>query len=200
VGKVFVVGVGAGREYLTPAARHAIASASAFAGGREALRLAPGGMPRRVIDRDLEGVMRFIEEHLKQGNVAVLASGDATLYSILEVIRKRFGEERLEVVPGVSYVQLCFARLRRCWNGVRVLSLHGRGMEVLDKAGDEELALLCDAVNTPQRVAEHLLRLRGNRRCAVCENLGREDERVFEGTLAEVAKMSFGGRSVMVVF
>ncbi|NOZ83138.1 MAG: precorrin-6y C5,15-methyltransferase (decarboxylating) subunit CbiE [Euryarchaeota archaeon] len=197
---MLVVGVGAGREYLTPAAERAIASARAFAGGREALELAPPGMPRKVIGRDLEEALEFIEEHLKQGDVAVLTSGDSTLYSILEVLRRRFGEERLEVVPGVSYVQLCFARLKRCWNGVRVLSLHGRGVEVLQGAEDEELALLCDPAHPPQRVARHLLELYGERRCAVCENLGTEDERVFSGWLSEVAEMRFSGRSVMVVW
>ncbi len=198
MGKVLVVGVGAGREHLTPEAAQAIASAKAFAGGREALRVAPQGMPTHEI-RNIEDALRFVEEHLRSGNVAVLTSGDSTLYSILEVLRRRLGEEVLEVVPGVSWVQVCFARLKRCWNGVRVLSLHGRSLEELGELSGD-VAILCDPTNTPQRVAAHLLELVGDRRCAVCDCLCSPGERVVVGWLSEVAGMRFSGRSVMVVW
>jgi len=199
VGKILVVGVGpGGEEYLTPAARLAIASAGAFAGGENALRFAPRSKPRMVIRSNLEEVAEFIQRYAAE-NVAVLTSGDATLFSILGFLRRRFPESMLEVVPGISSVQLCFARLKQSWNGARVVSLHGRG-GVEQIRDEEKVVVMCDPANPPQQVARALLPRFGNRRCAVCENLSLPGERVVEATLEEVARESFSGNSVMVVW
>lgn len=200
MGKIFVVGVGpGGEEYLTPAARRAIDKAHAFVGGERALRFAPSDKPRMVISRKLEEVAEFIERYSSM-NVAVLTSGDATLFSILGFLRKRFPEEKLEVIPGISSVQLCFARIKEPWNGARVVSLHGRSGKLEELRREEKVVIMCDSKNPPQKVAKALLTRWGNCRCAVCENLTLPEERVVVATLEEVARESFGGNSVMVVW
>ncbi len=200
MGKILVVGVGPGsEEYLTPAARRAIARASAFAGGETALKFAPPGKPRMVISRNLEEVVEFIKKHSRK-DVAVLTSGDATMFSILRFLKKRFPEDMLEVIPGISSVQLCFAKIKEPWNGARVISLHGRDDTLKELRKEEKIVILCDAKNPPQEVAKALLARWGNRRCAVCESLSLPEERVVVATLEEVSKESFGGNSIMVVW
>ena len=200
MGKILVVGVGPGsEEYLTPAARRAIESASAFVGGENALRFAPKDKPRMVIHRNLEEVVDFIEKHSSR-KVAVLTSGDATLFSILGFLRKRFPRDMLEVIPGISSVQLCFAKIKEPWNGARVISLHGRSFSAQELSEEEKLVIMCDARSPPQKVAEELLRRWGNRRCAVCESLAQREERIVVATLEEISRESFGGSSIMVVW
>ena len=200
MGKILVVGVGpGGEEYITPAARRAIAHASAFAGGETALKFAPRSKPRMVIRRDLEEVVEFIKRHADK-DVAVLTSGDATLFSILGFLRRRFPEEMLEVVPGISSVQLCFAKIKEPWNGARVISLHGRENALEGPHGEEKVVIMCDGKNPPHKVARTLLARLGNRRCAVCENLTLPGERVVVATLEDIAGESFSGNSIMVVW
>ncbi|WP_456475191.1 precorrin-6y C5,15-methyltransferase (decarboxylating) subunit CbiE [Candidatus Pyrohabitans sp.] len=200
MGKILVVGVGPGsEEYLTPAARRAIESASAFVGGENALRFAPPNKPRMVIHRNLEEVAGFIEKHSSR-KVAVLTSGDATLFSILGFLKKRFPGDMLEVIPGISSVQLCFAKIKEPWNGARVISLHGRSFSAQEFRDEEKLVIMCDPRSPPQKIAEELLRRWGNRRCAVCENLSLPGERVVRATLEEISEEKFGGNSVVVVW
>ena len=57
---------------------------------------------------------------------AVLVSGDAGLYSMLGLLTRRFGRERLRVIPGVSSLQAFCARLSIPWQNAKILSAHGR--------------------------------------------------------------------------
>jgi len=57
---------------------------------------------------------------------AVLVSGDAGLYSMLGLLTRRFGRERLRVIPGVSSLQAFCAKLSIPWQNAKILSAHGR--------------------------------------------------------------------------
>jgi precorrin-6Y C5,15-methyltransferase (decarboxylating) len=200
MGKISVVGIGPGpRGFMTPEAEKAIQEAEVLIGGREALRRYPCD-EKKVVKGDIPEVIRFMKEK-KDRRVAVLTSGDPCFYSLLGAILREFPKEKVEIVPGISSLQLCFAKIKETLNDATLVSLHGRAMEELDKAIDaEKLVILTDSQTPPNAAAEYLLRrISGERRVFVCENLTREGEKVTEGSLQDIAQGRFSGNSVMVV-
>ncbi|MGB9826771.1 MAG: precorrin-6y C5,15-methyltransferase (decarboxylating) subunit CbiE, partial [Desulfofundulus sp.] len=110
--RIMVIGVGPGSaDYLTPAAQRALAGARVVVGGKRHLAsLARGKQKTFIIKNNLAAMVDFIRSHREEG-VAVLASGDPGLYGILNYLRQHFTPEELEVIPGISSVQVAFARL-----------------------------------------------------------------------------------------
>lgn len=54
----------------------------------------------------------WLEEALKKDDVVVMVSGDPGYYSLLPWLKKRFPEHPIEVIPGISSVQACFALVK----------------------------------------------------------------------------------------
>lgn len=151
-----VISVGPGDEkQLTLAAQEAIARAAAV---YCAARHAPLVPPEK--QRPLTPFSDAIAALEKEGNAAVLVSGDAGLYSMLELLARRFGRERLRVIPGVSSLQALCARLAVSWQEAKVLSLHGRdcGAEALchHARTNRQVLLLLDAEHDPNWVRHAL--------------------------------------------
>ncbi|MFQ5815848.1 MAG: precorrin-6y C5,15-methyltransferase (decarboxylating) subunit CbiE [Candidatus Hydrothermarchaeaceae archaeon] len=203
MGKIFVVGTGPGsRDYLTSAAVRAVKKADVLVGGGRALSVCDSTKPKRVIDRDVDGVISFLREN-RGKNIAVLTSGDPGFYSILTRLLEEFPREDLEVIPGISSMQLCFARIKEPWSNAIFLSTHGRETEdILGEVGSgKTMVFLTDAVSPPQRIAEMLLRKdAGDRRVVVGQDLGARNERIVDTTLKGALGGRFSGNSVMVVF
>jgi precorrin-6y C5,15-methyltransferase (decarboxylating), CbiE subunit/precorrin-6Y C5,15-methyltransferase (decarboxylating), CbiT subunit len=71
----------------------------------------------------MDGMQAALSEGLK---ASVLLSGDTGLYSMLSLLKKRFGEENIHVICGVSSVQALCARLAVSWQDAKIISAHGR--------------------------------------------------------------------------
>ncbi|MGQ9823910.1 MAG: precorrin-6y C5,15-methyltransferase (decarboxylating) subunit CbiE [Desulfotomaculales bacterium] len=208
--RIAVIGVGPGGEdYLLPAARKAAARADVLVGGKRALALFKElGKEEVVVDSRLERIAAYLKEN-RNKKIAVLVSGDPGFYSLLEYLRRHFSREEIEVVPGVSSVQLAFARAGLAWQGATFFSLHGRDRERL--MAEEVLpalktknrvALLTDARFPPQRIALSLLENGlGGKKMLVGENLSYPGERFVAGSPAEVAasREEFSNCVVLVV-
>jgi precorrin-6Y C5,15-methyltransferase (decarboxylating) len=148
-------------------------------------------------------------ERLRQARNAgqqavVVASGDPLCYGIGSSLRRYFAADELEFVPAPSAFQLAFAALGEPWQDTALLSAHNRpldtvvqGVQQADKA-----AILTDLHQTPPVVARALLDagFAAATACAVCENLGQDDQRVVRATLAEVAAQEFAPLNVLVVW
>jgi cobalt-precorrin-7 (C5)-methyltransferase len=203
--KIIVVGIGPGSpDYLPPIAARAIARAGVLVGsGRALAAFAPAGAVTKIIDRDIQGVLAFIDGHLATGDVTVLVSGDPGFYSLLTALRQRFGENRLEVIPGISSVQLAFARLARPWQDARLMSLHGRQAAAADLAyvPGRQLAILTDGQHSPRHIARLLLASGWPAAADVrlCADLSYPDERLAALTLGEAAESVGFEHCVMVV-
>lgn len=206
---IFVIGMGVqGRESLSKRALDAVSKASMLVGGARHLAEFKGLKSESVaISGSLEKVASAIEAHLKKGRrtVAVLATGDPLLFGIATFLIKRFGKGRVEIMPNVSAVQEAFARIKESSNGLKVLSAHGRDID-LERlceaiALNERVAVFTDPGNSPSKIAKALLE-RGvsGYKVFVCESLGAKDERVRELTLEETAKIrSFRPLNVMAL-
>lgn len=159
--KVIVVGTGPGdARYITPAARAAINQAEVLVGGQRLLDAFAGpGQILHPVNRDLPELIKFIREQKTQRRVTVLVSGDTGIFSLANYLLQHIGLEDLEFIPGISSVQLMFARLKRPWNEASILSTHGRCSEKMIPVikNSATTALLTGFPWTPQEIARYLL-------------------------------------------
>ena len=117
-----IISVGPGdAALLTDDAKQAIARADAvWCAARHAVLMPPEKVrPLSPLEDAIEQMR--VSSNAGQ-NAAVLVSGDAGLYSLLEMLKRKIGGEYLRVHPGVSALQLFAARLGVSWQNARILS------------------------------------------------------------------------------
>lgn len=191
--KIFVVGIGPGdKSYITPAALEKILSAKFLLGGRRALKdFATDKQEIFAITADLEAAINFIREKILSDNVVIMVSGDPGYYSMLDLIRKKFSPEIIEVIPSISAMQLAFAKLSLSWQNAKLLSFHGRrpADDDLKFSPQKVLGLLTDANFNSATISKILLDLgwAENSNLAICSRLSYADEKIILTTLAQAA-------------
>lgn len=193
--KIKIVGIGPGTEdYLLPIARKTAEAADVLIGGKRALDLFNSlGKETLVITGKLAPVLDYLKLHGGKKRIVVLVSGDPGFYSMLTYLSKHFGRENLEVIPGISSVQLAFARLAETWQDAELNSFHGRdpaaALAVLAEGKKKKFAFLTDPEHTPQKAAAILLDKGIEvKKAVVCQNLGYPDEALRERSLNELAE------------
>ena len=180
---ITIVGCGPGApDYVTPAARDAARDAEVLVGAERLLGLFPGGRAERIrVRADIPAVLDMIAER-RDRRVVVLASGAPGLCSIAKPVIGRFGAECCAVVPGISSVQVAFARLGLDWAGARVISAHAE----LPVVGEGELddvdrvAVLCGRRDMGPWLDDLIGRIPAECRAFLCEDLTLVGERVRE--------------------
>lgn len=203
--KITVVGIGPGSpDYLLPVAARAIAAAQVVVGSKRAIAaFAPESARTYSIDRDIKGVLNTIRTQLLTDDVAVLVSGDPGFYSLLAALRREFGTEYLQVIPGISSVQLAFARVAELWQDAELISMHGRTAEAaeLRYLPGKKLGILTDPQHNPRHIAQVLLAFGWPSQTPVwlCANLSYENEQIVSVSLAEAVNTPGFDHSVMVV-
>lgn len=197
-----VIGIGPGSpDYLVPEAVKMIKEAEILIGGKRALALFPEHRGQKVeITGDLQKVINFIQNNL--GNkIAVLVSGDPGFHSLLPLLKKNFPQEKIKVIPGISSVQLAFARLAMPWHDAILLSLHGRNLDILSQyLQAKKVALLTDPKNSPPKIAAFWL-ANGGADCLVhlCKNLSYDDEVILTCQMSQLAQLNDNAPCVMVI-
>lgn len=202
--KVHIIGVGPGREdYILPAARPYIEKADCLIGAKRLLALFHGlGKKEIIFDGKMDKAISYIRRFKNKERIAFLVSGDPGMYSPLEKISQVFKKNEYSVIPGISTLQLAFARIGQSWFDAKVISLHARKADNLaDKIkGHLKVFLLTDASFPPDKIASHLLK-EGieNRRAVVLENLSYTNEKVLDTDLRQLTKKKGFGLCVMII-
>ncbi len=203
--KIIVVGAGPGHpDYMLPVARQAVAKARVLVAGRRLLeQYGQPGQQLRVVDADIAGVLGFIAQAVRQCDVVVLVAGDPGYYSLLDALRRQFTTVCLQVIPGLSAMQLAFARVGLPWHGARLLSWHGReptAAELTYAVGDC-LGLLTDSVHNSQSIAVRLQQLGwpADTRLYICARLSYADEQITATTLGTAAVQPPVGHCILLV-
>ena len=194
---IHILGLGMTPPGAELAAHPLLSWADVLVAGKRYLALYEGlGAEKIPVTAPLSALMTHLETLRGQGRrITVLASGDPLFFGIGATLAEHFGPEALVVTPGVSSLQAAAARLALPWEGVRPVSLHGRGNflplahAVLDNA---PVCLLTDAANSPDAAARFLLE-RGISQYAVTvfEKLGDTAERSVRLSLSEAAEYRF---------
>ncbi len=205
--RIRVVGVGPGHiDYCLPVARQAVAEAELLAGHRKMLAMFPNfaGERLELAGADVAGFLEQVERQHQAGKrVVVLVSGDPGIFSLMNALRQRFGPDRLLVIPGISSVQLLFARMCLPWDDTRILSLHARWQDDLaaEVGAHAKTAILTDTKHNPAIIARFLLDAGvADRAVVIGRNLSYPDETVVYRRLSTVQPDDGVGNSVMVVY
>jgi len=205
--KLYIIGTGPGSsDYITSAAVSTVKSLDILVGSQRALNLFPEFEGETLIlrARNVDQMMSKSIDLINKGKkVAILSTGDPGFSGLLKLILKLRDDLEIEVIPGISSLQLAAARLQIPWDEANILTLHGKGNSeilmnflnmdkptfVLPDFKVEELALfLLEKGINPQR------------KVAVCEKLSYPDEKIVKTTLRELKDMDFSYLCVMVIY
>jgi cobalt-precorrin-7 (C5)-methyltransferase len=213
--KLSVVGIGPGSpDYVTPAARQAVQAADVVIGAERSLSLFPEDIKGEAVTLTAKNVNEVLKDAVASAEkgkaVALLSTGDSgfsgLLGSILKIVRGRHVE--VNVIPGVSAIQACAARLCICWDEMSLFTFHkgttaekkAQLLEALRKGKD--VMLLPDPKAFPPReIARFLIKagLDKDTDVFVCERLTLNGERIVESTLEQASALDFDALSVMVI-
>ncbi len=154
-------------------------------------------LPMRGFDETFAEIGR----ELALGDVAVIVSGDPGVYSLMPLLKKRFPDAEMRVVPGISSLQSLFAEAGETWESAKILSGHGRGiseakiLSTVDRS--RATAFFCGTDKTPRWFCS-LLASRGldGVEVTVGERLGYGDGKVTRGRPSELANRDFDSLSI----
>jgi len=136
-GMVQLVGCGpGGADWVTPAARAAVAEADVVFGPADLQELfEPGAAARLDLPARPEGAAMLVGASRDRGLAcAVLVRGDCGIHSLARGIQRHLGAQHCRRVPGISSVQVACARFGLDWEGLRIVSAHGRQPRLLEAA------------------------------------------------------------------
>ena len=202
--KVYIIGIGPGaKDYLLPIAKREIQRADCLIGAKRALILFKHLDKEKIcLKGDFKKMVRYIKDNKSNKKIVVLVSGDTGLFSFLGQIQYALGKEEYEVIPGISSMQLAFARIGESWQDAKIISLHGRKNINLAKEVKkiEKVFLFTDEENSPQKIAAYLINKRiKNRRVIVFDNLSYYNEKIVDTNLKNLSKMKGFGLCVMII-
>lgn len=179
--EIWIIGCGpGGADYVLPAARTAAARADVLAGAARLFELFPD-FPGRKLPLGAGGTPTFLDALARETDVvAVLVSGDPGLCSLCAPVVERFGAENCRVVPGISSVQVAFARLGLDWSGARILSTHaGAALPPAQTLLDaERIAILAGNPQTDAELCRLAGELANTHRAVICRDLTLPEESV----------------------
>ena len=131
---------------------------------------------------------------------AVLFSGDTGFYSGAKALLELLSEAEVELLPGIGSLSYFCSRLRRPWENVRAVSLHGRECDLVREV--RRHAAVFTLLGGSDGVNEALRRLTeaglGAVRVFIGERLGYPEERITEGTAGELQGGTYDPLSVLL--
>ena len=159
---------------------------------------------KELLDKLEEGVQLACD-----GNtVSILSTGDPGFSGVLNTVlrissEKNFNKDNIEVIPGISSLQLAAAKNHIQWDNANVMTFHGREniediLPVINN-GKTTIALPSRKVKD---MAQFLLDngVEENRKVVVCERLSYPDERIVESTLKDIAQSEFTYMCIMIIY
>lgn len=195
-----IIGIGDnGKASLLPQYLDWIQACEVLVGGERHLQFFEDFKGEKIL---IKGALSELMEQLKaeERSLVMLASGDPLFYGIGNYAAKKL--ENVEIYPHVSSVQQAFAKLGLGWQDAYVTSVHGRSIKGLAQRidGRQTIALLTDATNSPNAIAEYLLQYGMEEyRAFVAENLGGSDEKAAWYSLQEMAAAEFSPLNIVIM-
>lgn len=201
---VTLIGMGSGQpENLTLQGLAALRQADLILGARRLLAVLPAGCTEnRAAAYRPDEVAELLQTSGAE-NAVLVYSGDTGFYSGASSMIEKLEAlgVRARVLPGLSSIQLLAAALGRPWQGWNLVSAHGRTCDPVAECmqgrptffltgGSEDPATLC-----AQLAAEGFGDVQG----VVGQCLGTPEERLFRGSVKELAAGRFNSLSVLLV-
>lgn len=187
---IYIVGIGPGNtDYLTITAKKRIDKAQVILGGKRQLDIFDVDAKKIPIEKGID----FHKVFNTYDDIVILASGDPTIYGILDLVLRYVDKEKVEVIPGISSIQYVMAKLKMPFKKSCIVSLHGRRENLISKVLEyQRVFVLTDSINTPQNIAKMLLE-KGliDRKIYVAENLSYPGENIECYDVKELSELCF---------
>ena len=202
---ITIVGCGPGStDYITPLSLKVIKEAKILVGARRLLDLFPDHQAETVIEME-DKVETVLEEMAlcQDRPMVVLVSGDPGLSSLARPVIGRFGREACRVIPGISSIQVAFARLGLDWGKARIIDAHSQDpktdlQEILG-SGVEMIAVLGGRQGSLEWLAKALQGLNSDWAVYVLENLTLTDEKIRVVKARDLKKLTVSSRTIFLI-
>ncbi len=225
--KLFVIGVGPGSPaYLTDAAKEAIRKSHYIVGYKYTLSTIEGVIDRgrqqvyEVTMKTQEVVYQDVyNKRMKDGEYCTVPFTGDVNFSESEVVDRLleiFGDDNVEVIPGISSIQVAAAKARVPTDKALIVTFHVTGdieqkkKDLLDAVRQSRSVILLPRP-WPADLSKHFMQseiakfLRQNGidtaklKVWVFERLTTEKETTFRGTVADLEEKEFSDLSTMVI-
>ncbi|MGN0261291.1 MAG: precorrin-6y C5,15-methyltransferase (decarboxylating) subunit CbiE [Eggerthellaceae bacterium] len=202
---LWLVGMGPGNpDYISPAARKALLAADVLIGAERLLDQLPEGTcgNRHMLTRASD-IIGLLAQDSTWENAAVALSGDTGMFSGAKLLQQRAPEAlgcTVRSIPAVGSASYFAAALGMPWQGWKTVSAHGVDCDVAAQVRDNPQLFLVTGGATPVQVICRTLAEAGlgKTRVFVGEQLSYPEEKITEGTVAELAEREFHPLSVML--
>mgnify|MGYP000414884305 FL=1 len=205
-GKIYIIGIGPGSsEYLTKIAIDTVKKSDYTVGSTRAIALfddVKNKVPFNVKEL-LNKLEEAVELAIKGYVVSILSTGDPGFSGVLNTVLrisldKNFPKKNIEVIPGISSLQLAAAKNKIQWDNANVMTFHGReNIEDILKVINNGKTTIALPSRKVKDMAQFLLdnNVDESRKVVVCERLSYPDERIVEATLKDIANADQIGRA-----
>ncbi len=117
-------------------------------------------------------------------DVILISRGDPLWFGIGRILLNNFSKDELFFYPGKTSLQLAFSRLKKSWQDVKAVSIHGRETNALIKclkSKEKKIAILTEPKNNNLELIRQNLKeldLENSYEFWLCEEIGSKDEKI----------------------
>ena len=208
--KIYIIGIGPGSsEYLTKKAVDTVKTSDYTVGSTRAIDLFDDVNNKIAFNvKDLlDKLEKGVDLAIEGNTVSILSTGDPGFSGVLNTVlrianEKNFPEEKIEVIPGISSLQLAAARNHIQWDNANVMTFHGReNIEDILKVINNGKTTIALPSKKVRDMAQFLLDngVDEHREVVVCERLSYDDEKIVRSTLKDIANSEFTYMCIMVI-
>lgn len=209
--KIYIIGIGPGSsEYLTKKAVDTVKTSDYTVGSTRAIDLFDDVNNKIAFNvKDLlDKLEKGVDLAIEGNTVSILSTGDPGFSGVLNTVlrianEKNFPEEKIEVIPGISSLQLAAARNHIQWDNANVMTFHGReNIEDILKVINNGKTTIALPPKKVRDMAQFLLDngVDEHREVVVCERLSYDDEKIVRSTLKDIANSEFTYMCIMVIY
>ncbi len=203
--KVVIAGIGMGSlGSMTGDVKRAIEEADCLIGASRMLETA-----REIGDRPSfkaiapEAIMAVIKEHPEYGKFCVLMSGDTGFFSGTKKLLPLLKEAGIEceVLPGLSSMSYLASRVGESYDGIKMVSLHGRSRNIAADVRQNEkvLCLVGGEDGTSDLIRTLVDNGLGHVTVHVGERLGYDNEKITTARAEALMNESFDSLSAVII-
>lgn len=202
--KIIIIGCGPGAaDWITPAAQAAAQKADVLIVSERLKALFPEIAAERIDSgTDVEAILGIMASRRDEGlQVVLLATGDPGIASLARPVIRRFGRENCAVLPGISSIQVAFARLGIDWQDARIVTAHSRNpqVSVADLRRADKIAILGGRPEAIAWTAGLIADLGGGYRVFLCEDLTLPGEQVRQVAAGDLTALPVSTRAIVLI-
>jgi len=174
-----IIGVGPGeKSWLPPKTQEIVSSCDLLIGNSRMRTLfAEQRKNKYLLSGNTIQTLELLKRNIQTYNhIGLLVSGDPSFFGIVPLIKEEFPAEEMTIYPGISCLQLLFAKAGIAWHNASFIDLEGQDVSILPRAIFRPLAVLLGEEITAQQIAQLFLERGQNPQISIGFSLGRSNE------------------------